>query len=198
MGSAGAGDVPTRSSWLCAPRPPLGRGTLALRLAVGRSLQSPSPGTPSLWSPLRMRGELVSHLRMALKLFSLGCVCRSVWRNPPELVLLLSLLGQSQSIAGFLLVELGVDVMLLLKTFWLSSLQMPVSHGQDKPPVRWHAQINPLSSLDVPKPREAFLPHTWALLLHTPCSCHASFSSSTSSMRKQREKMSPGCVISLQ
>lgn len=27
LGSAGAGDVPTRSSWLCAPRPPLGRGT---------------------------------------------------------------------------------------------------------------------------------------------------------------------------
>lgn len=167
-------------------RPETQRAGGCVPLAVGRSLQSPSPGTPSLWSPLQLRGELVSHLRMAWKLFSLGCVCRSVWRNPPQLVLLLSLLGQSQSIAGFLLVELGVDVMLPLKTFWLSSLQMPVSHGQDKPPVHWHAQINPLSSLDAPKPREAFLPHTWALLRHTPCSCRASFSSSMSSTRKAK------------
>lgn len=51
---------------------------LALRSAMGRSLQSPSPGTSSVWSPLQMQGELVSHLCITLKLFSLGCICRSL------------------------------------------------------------------------------------------------------------------------
>lgn len=62
-----------------------------------------------------------------------------VWRNPPELVLLLCLLGQSQLIAGFLLVELSVAVPFPLKTSWVPSLQMPASQGKELA-VHWHAQ----------------------------------------------------------
>lgn len=115
-----------------------------------------------------MQGELVSHPGIALEFFSLSCICRSLPSDPPELVLLLPLLGESQLMAGFLLVELGADVRLPLKASWLPSLQMQVSRRQDKPPVHCHARIDPSSSIHAPKPGAPFLLHIRALLLHSP------------------------------
>lgn len=103
----------------------------------GLFFQSPSLVTCSLWSLFQGREELISH-SMALWSCSpwvaLTGLC-PVWLNP-ELLWLLSLLGQSQLMAGFLL---AVDVRFPSRTSWFPSLQC-LNCGQDKPPV---LQISP-------------------------------------------------------